>query len=760
IEMIGDFIWQGLTFFPYGAPYRRRTPPYAFDFPQVVNNLNCRMKTGAVTAAIMCLAAAAAATAAADAPGRKVVAARRAATPPVLDGRLDDAVWREAAFVEDLHIVVSNEFGTPGERSRVYVAFDDDNLYFAARFFDSQPDRIVAKVLSRRDYSFGEDSFSIILDPFDQGRAGYMFDVNSNGMRSEAIYIDEERQNWDWEGLWDAAGRIDDEGWAAEAAIPIKTLSFDPARDAWGVNFTRWKGADSEQFGWVSYNRKQDLVRTGLVTGLAGLQQGRGLDVVPGLRAGSTRDHVTDETDDFLEPSLDVFWKVTPSMTAALTLNPDFSGTTVDTRQVNLTRFDLFFPEQRAFFLQDSDIFQFGRLEEESGLPFFSRRIGLDDEGETLTLDAGLKLTGRAGPVSVGVLGVRQDAAVGPDSAELFVGRVAVNVLEESSLGVIVTSGNPDTAVDNSLVGVDFRYLNTRFGGGRSLEATAWYQQTDTEGVSGDDAGYGIGFGVPNSEGWNGKAALKVLGRNFFPALGFASRTDIEATSAELGYTWRPDGHWIRSIKTEVEAEFIEPIDGDDRSRQVNLKFFGAANQSSDHLVLMHLFQEEEFVEPFEISDGIVIPGGDYRFDYTCITLKTGEQRVLSTESSVCGGGFYDGDIFLFETRTTWRPSKHLKVVLGGAYNDVDLPQGDFITRLATLNLDVAFSTAWSWENFIQYDNVTDTVGLNSILRWVPRAGQEGVLAFNTLREDFDRDGSFRPLVSDLTVKLSYTFRY
>src|SRR5688572_31375577 len=302
-------------------------------------------------------------------------------------------------------------------------------------------------------------------------------------MRSEALFRSKDRQNWDWEGIWDAAARIDGEGWTAEVAIPLKTLSFDPARDAWGLNFTRWHGVDSEQFGWMSYNRTQDLSRTGLVTGLAGLNQGRGLDIVPGLRTGATRNHETDEEDDFLEPSLDVFWKITPSLTAALTLNPDFAGTTADTRQINLTRFDLFFPEQRAFFLQDSDIFEFGRLEEESGIPFFSRRIGLDDDGEPLTLDAGLKLAGRAGPVSVGVLGVRQDAAVGQESVDLFVGRIARSVLEESSIGAIVTSGNPDATVDNNLAGVDFQYFNTRIGEDRIIEATAWFQQTDTGGL-------------------------------------------------------------------------------------------------------------------------------------------------------------------------------------------------------------------------------------------------------------------------------------
>jgi hypothetical protein len=297
------------------------------------------MPARSLVTAALCLAAAAAASEVAE-PPRKSVHAVRVEAPPILDGVLDDPAWQEAASVEDFHIVVSDEFGKPGERSRVYLAFDADNLYFAARFWDSKPDTIVAKVLSKRDASFGEDGFSITLDPFDQARAGYMFDVNPNGMRSEAIYTDTDRQNWDWEGIWNAAARIDGEGWTAEVAIPVKTLSFDPASDAWGVNFTRWHGADNEQFGWVSYNRAQNLSRTGSMTGIADLNQGHGLDVVPGLRVGATRDYATDEEDEFVEPSLDAFWKITPSLTAALTLTPDFSGTTADTRQINLTRID------------------------------------------------------------------------------------------------------------------------------------------------------------------------------------------------------------------------------------------------------------------------------------------------------------------------------------------------------------------------------------------------------------------------------------
>ena len=717
------------------------------------------MQASACTVALVSLTLSSAATADETEP-RKSVAAIRIEQPPVLDGRLDDAAWQQAAVIEDLHTVVSDQYAEASEQSRIYVAYDDDALYLAARFFDRQPDKVVAKVLRRNDVSFGEDGFTVTLDPYDQGRSGYAFDVNPNGMRSEAIYVDADRQNWDWEGIWDAAARRDEEGWTAEVAIPMKTLSFDPARDSWGINFTRWLGRRNEQFGWVSHNRGQNVAHTGELRGIRGLEQGQGLDVIPGIRVGSRRDHASDDEESFFEPSLDALWKMTPSMTAALTLNPDFSGTTADTRQINLTRFDLFFPEQRAFFLQDSDIFEFGGIEDEDGRPFFSRRMGLGDDGRTLSIDAGLKLTGRAGPWNIGVLSVRQDSATSPDSADLFVGRVATNVLAESSVGAIVTSGNPDDTVDNSLAGADFRYLNTRLEDDRVLQGTAWYQQTRTEGLAGDDAAYGAMIGMPNSEGWRGEASFERLEENYFPALGFANRTDIDEYELEFGYTWRPSDSRVRAIYSGVVGEYIEGIESDDQSQEIELRFAEIENQTADLLVLSEILAEETLTEPFEISEGIVIPPGRFAFDQFCVRAYTGEHRVLTTDSTLCDGEFYDGRIFSFASESVWRPSAHFKLTLGGEYNDVELPQGHFVTRLVTLNADIAFNVAWSWENFLQYDNVSDTIGVNSILRWIPRAGRETLFVVNTQFEDFDRDRRFRSYQSDLTFKLNHTFRF
>ena len=371
-----------------------------------------------------------------------------------------------AAVIDDMHEVRPDEFAEPAEETRFYVIYGDDAMYVGAEFFDRDPDRVVARVLRQGDFSEGDDGLKIILDPFNQGRAGYVFNLNPHGVRAEGLFRNVTEINWDWQGIWHGAARLNGEGWTAEVAIPFKTLSFDPSNETWSINFNRKIGRRNEEIGWVSYNRVQNPANSGQIAGLVDLQQGLGLDVVPGLRISDTRDYENNLSDTNFEPSLDVFYKPTPALTAALTFNTDFSGTTVDTRRINLTRFSIFFPEQRSFFLQDSDIFEFGRIQSgegnrggipisarENGRPFFSRRIGLNEDGEAIDIEGGLKLSGRAGRWNFGVLSIRQsdyltvddngDIDQVIDATDLFVGRVTANILEESTIGAVVTSGDP-----------------------------------------------------------------------------------------------------------------------------------------------------------------------------------------------------------------------------------------------------------------------------------------------------------------------------
>ncbi|MHC4709888.1 MAG: carbohydrate binding family 9 domain-containing protein, partial [Planctomycetota bacterium] len=620
-------------------------------------------------------------------PSVKSFSAVRTDAVPVIDGHLDEPLWQRATVIDDMHEVRPDEYGDPSEETRFFVIYGDDAMYIGAEFLDSEPDRMVAKVMRLGDFSEGDDSLKIILDPFNAGRSGYIFHLNPNGIRGDALFRNVTEPYWEWEGIWQAAARVTENGWMAEMAIPFKTLSFDPANETWGINFNRKIGRRNEEIGWVSYNRVQNPANSGQITGLTGLEQGLGLDVVPGLRVSESRDYVDNLSNTEIEPSLDIFFKPTPSLTGALTVNTDFSGTKVDTRQINLTRFSIFLPEQRSFFLQDNDIFEFGRISseqngrggiptsaKETGRPFFSRRIGLSEDGEAIDIEAGLKLTGRAGRWNFGVLNIRQSDYVTldddgnvdqtVDASDLFVGRVAANILEESTIGAIVTSGDPTSNADNMLVGVDFQYLNTRLASGKTLESAVWYQQTDTEGINGDNAAYGFSLKAPNTEGWIGNLSYREIQKNFKPMLGFVSQNDVRDILFDASYKWRPDGGMFRSITTGIRSQLTDTLDGELDKRIIYFDAIRLETHSSDTYSTFIRHDEERITEDFEISEGVIIPPGTYSWTRPCITLGTATHRAVSYRGWYCPGEFYDGDRVSSGTRLNWRPNEHLSVNL------------------------------------------------------------------------------------------------
>jgi len=694
--------------------------------------------------------------------------------PPVINGLLDDDAWAFAAVVTDLHQVDPEEYAAPSQDSQILVVYTKDALYVAGRFYDSEPDKIGALILRQGDWSPGEDGFSVMVDPLNQGRSGYIFDLTPNGVRNQAVYENVTMENWNWRGIWHGEARIDDKGWVAEIEIPFKTLSFDPSIDVWGMNFSRYIGRSSEQIGWVSKNRTSNPSSFGEVAGMSGAEKGIGLDVVPSVRMRQSKNFEDGTSADSFEPAIDVFYKLTPSLTASLTVNTDFSGTGVDARQINLTRFGLFFPERRTFFLQDTDIFEFGRIggedfeqettiprvERESGRPFFSRRIGLSESGETIDIDYGGKLTGRAGGWDIGTLGIRQEAFGTVDASDLFVARLSRNVLRESSVGAIFTSGDPNSNADNTVAGIDFRYLNTHLANGGVIEGALWYQQSDSEGVDGDDSAFGINISMPNSEGFRAGIAYKELEENFYPALGFVNRVNVSDLTADLGYTWYPSRGQVRTAFSGIDYQRIETLQGDLQSQTITVRAIELDNYSSDQIALHYQLFDENVDTPFEISEGIVIPVGRYSFDQYCLDLGTGEHRALSASAYYCGGDFFDGSISAPGIDLTWRPSPHFGMAVGYHVSDVQLPQGDFTTRLFSLRADVGFTNTLSWENLLQYDNVSYTMGLNSILRWIPQAGREAVLVINREFADYTRDRTFTSVTGDITFKFGYTFRF
>lgn len=691
----------------------------------------------------------------------------RTPTPPVIDGRLDDAVWSTAAIIDDMHQILPTEYAEPTEPTTIYVLYDQDALYIGAKNWDSEPSQITAQILRQGELTPTEDVFGIIISPFNNQRSGYLFGVNPNGVRVEALYQDTTRVLQDWDGIWQGMASTQGDGWVAEIRIPLKSLSFDPGSDEWGINFYRRIARKQETMGWVSRNRDQNPAISGVAEGLTGLQQGVGLDIVPSLSLNKEKLYSPGSSMSDEEPSLNVFYKLTPSMTGVLTLNTDFSATEIDDRQVNLTRFSLFFPEKRDFFLQDSDIFQFGRLgafpgpDNNNAKPFFSRRIGLNSNREPVDLEGGLKVSGRVGRWNLGVLGVRQGAFQDVDASNLFVGRATANVLEQSTVGMIVTNGDPNSNQDNSVVGVDFRYLNSRLPNGRYVDSDIFYERSNTPGLDSEDAALGVAVSANTQEGPGGFVSYKEIQENFRPALGFVSRLGVRNLESSMYYIHRPADTWLRAVQVRVMFDRFERIaDGSLESEIIVLRPLRLENHAGDNFQIDYRARQEGLIEPFEISDGVVIPIGHYDFDRVAMQINTGGQRRFSAGLSYETGDFYDGESVSAQTNFNWRPSEHFRLSVEYRVDDIDLPHGSFVTRLTRLRTDIVFSSQWSWVNLFQWDNVSNTLGINSRLHWIPQAGREAFLVLNHNMLDIDGNRTFRSDSAELSAKINYTFRF
>ena len=664
---------------------------------------------------------------------RKSIEIVRTELQPEIDGVLDDEIWKTATVITDMHQFQPVDQGEPSERSVFYLAYSERYFYLAARLYDSDPSAISARQLVQGQNMQFDDAFEFILDTFNNGRTGYQFQVNPNGIRREGVYDQPQNLNRDWTGIWLVESRIDDEGWTAEVAIPFNTLNFDPATDTWGFTVARTIARKQEEIAWSSFNRNINPTTTGQITGIRNIRQGIGLDIIPSIAMAASENHLTDTTADRFDPSLNVFYKITPNLTGAVTFNTDFSATEVDNRQVNLTRFSLFFPEKRDFFLQDVDIFSFGGLggggnfnNNQNGIPFYSRRVGLNSRtGQPVDIDAGVKMTGRVGQWNVGALAVQQGDSPGLDGQSVFVGRAAINVLSESSIGGIFTYGDPNSETDNNLAGMDFRYQNTRFSDRYTMRGNAWYQQTDTDGRIGDDKAYGVRINMDTQgDGFGGSTGYTYVGEDFNPALGFANLRGAETYSlmGRFRRFFRRDHPWLRTFNMFGRFDHDRDLaTGEMISESLFTRFINLNTHRGDQFGLGVSRSREGLSRDFEIRPGVVIPAGKYSFLNLNGQFEFSNQRNFAPRIGFNMGEYYDGDRRQYDVGLEWRPDEHFFLNLNYNYQDIELPYGDFIVRLVSANVNYAFNSKWSWVNLVQYDNFSSSMGINSRLRWNPQ---------------------------------------
>ncbi|MGD0017209.1 MAG: DUF5916 domain-containing protein [Verrucomicrobiia bacterium] len=697
-------------------------------------------------------------------PARPVFEIHATTKPPVIDGKLDDSCWQDAPALTNFTQVLPIEGASPTERTEVRFLYDRDYLYIAVRCFDSEPEKIIAKQM-QHDASFDSDDFvKIAFDTFFRQRDGYFFAVNPVGARTEGLIENFSEENGLWDTVWQARARIDAQGWTAEIAIPFKSLSFDPQRDAWGCNVERVIRRKQETVRWTVLSRAKDMTSLadfGELRGLQGMKQGLGLEVKPFISLRYHDDATTHDTGSKFKPGGDITYNITPSLKANATFNTDFAEADVDDRKVNLTRFPLFFPEKRDFFLQDSSLFRFGGLDE-SVLPYYSRRIGLSDNGQQVNLLAGGRLTGRIGDLSVALLDVQQDAySISPtnriQSKNLFVGRVSMLVLDESNVGMIFTHGDPLSNGDNTLAGFDFNYLNSHLPDDKTLVGHAWAMGSSSGSADGNDAAFGVSLEFPN-EPLEADVSFRQIGKKFDPGLGFIERDGIRDYSGSVTYTWRPNTAWLRSISLGAEPSFTTDLDSRLVAEDHSVPVLTLSTPAGDKLTLKYNLVRDVVDESFDILPGIVIPCGNYFYSQFNPSFQSSAARPVSVGFQFSGGDFYTGTERDYKATLDWRPSRYVTAGLAYELDEIRLREGSFNVRIVSAKLNLSFTPDLSWNTIVQYDNVSSEAGLNSRVRWTYHPGSDLFLVANQ-GWNFNQ-WRFQQLTSELVLKVGATFRF
>ncbi|MDB4664917.1 carbohydrate binding family 9 domain-containing protein [Verrucomicrobia bacterium] len=661
---------------------------------------------------------------------------------PQIDGRLEEPLWGEAPAAGPLWQYEPNQGHEMTERTEFRVVYDDQNLYIGVWCFDSEPDKINARVMQRENRGiYSDDYLYMALDTFHDQRNGYIFVVNPNGARYDQIVSNNIFLNSNWDGVWRAAASIDNEGWKAELAIPFKSLSFDPAESTWGFNISRSISRKVERGRWTGaepHLHTFHVSQAGDILNLSGLKQGLGIEVSPyALARLGRKDSHNNITADF---GTDARYRITPKLSATLSYNTDFAETEVDQRQFNFTRFPLFFPERRAFFLEDSGVFEYGGLTSSGRsrglsrpvIPFFSRRIGRDNNGATVPILLAGKMAGRSGKYNMGFMDAMLEDHQGLGMQNVFAGRITRDIWEQSSVGMISTMGDPNSARDNYLIGPDFRYRTGHFMNDKVIEANVFALGSQTDGPTSETGyAYGSSLAYPNDL-FNIKAQFIEISDAFDPALGFVRRRDVRGYYTYTSWNPRPSRPaWLRQYHVSYTTEHFTDLDNTLETGEHRFTPIWLELNSGDDIFLSYTREFDGPNQPFSILQDLTIPAGEYAWDRYMLGVDFASRRQVSGELSLSYGDFYLGDRWRTEAEITYYPWKRLGLGLDYAYNHINFPQGVADAHIGAGRALINFTTNLTWAHLVQYDSLSDSVGYNSRLIWEYRPGSKFFAVFN-----------------------------
>ena len=646
-----------------------------------------------------------------------------------LDGKLSELAWSSASSVSNFTQREQNEGAPPTEKTRVSVIYNTNEIYFGIWCFDSEPKKISAQQMSR-DFDWGsDDDFEIMVSPFNDNRNGYLFVINPNGAMAD-VWLGEEGNdfNFDWNGIWDARVTRDNNGWYAEVKIPFSTLKFKgESKQVWGLNFERNIRRKKEQILWQGWSRiygVEKISQSGKLTGLENIKQKERVEIIPfltaGIQAGSTG------SEKRAEIGGEVNFDITPTLKLNLTANTDFAQVESDRREVNLSRFSLFYPEKRQFFLEGKSYFD---MQVSKATLFYSRRIGIDS-GKEIPVLGGVRLFGKLNRTSIGMLSLQTAASGDIHSANSSVFRIKQDIFEQSGIGFITTQKFSKDGY-NGLYGTDFTYSTSKFGGDKNLMlgfsgAISIDKKNNNQIYKNKNGTYHFFVYYPNDI-WELFAGINTIQENFNPGLGFINRSNYKRVYGELGYNprYKKMPGYIRNFAfTPFAFEYyLNDKTNVTETFQYNWSPLGVnfKNGDSFQFVVSHMLDNP--AESFDLIESVTIPAGRYWDNGFAMEYSTFEGRRVSGEIEFSTGKFYTGYMTGFEMELNLNLNKHLNVGLDLRQNFLAIPQGRFNVSEVGGRIDFALNTRLNTSLFAQWNSEDGEMLLNYRINWIPKIG-------------------------------------
>jgi hypothetical protein len=673
------------------------------------------------------------------------IQAERARRPIDVDGLLTDEAWRDAPMIDSFTQQEPVDGEPATERTEVRLLYDSENLYIAVHAFDSAPDRVVATEM-RRDSSrvMDEDNFQVILDTFRDSRSGYMFVTNPLGAKLEQQIFEEgggnargsaSNVNKDWNGVWDAAARRTSDGWIAELAIPMVTLrSPDVAVQTWGINFSRNIRRKNEIVYWSPIPKPYNIMQVslaGTVSGMTGLNRGLDLRIKPFVTAGTRYDRVgaTSNADTLKDMGLDVKYGLGHGLALDVTVNTDFAQAEVDEQQVNLTRFALFFPEKRDFFLENSGQFNVGTqgLERVMDL-FFSRRIGLSDAGQPIGIQGGARLTGKVNGNNIAVMNLQTEESDGKPADNFLVARYSKDINRRSKIGgLFINKESMHSAAFNRVMVADALYAPTRAFSLHTIAATS-----ATPGVSEDQGAYHARALYLDTR-WQTYAEFSQIDPNFNDEVGFVPRRGIRQTKVHLERNPRPGG-LIRVMEPMMNIIYTTDTNNRLLTRRIH-HMVGTRFQNGAYLNVWWNRWFDQIDEPFRVQT-ITIPTGTYRFNEFNFVINSNPARRIYEQFSYSPQTYYGGDRTDISATIGVRANSRASGEYSLQRNDVSGPWGAFVVNLSILRLDFALSPRQTVRTLSQYNSLTRQLSTSIRYNFIYRPGSDLYVVYDELQAD------------------------